>query len=543
IAGFEAEPDTLKGRADFRIALPLNLDHVPKFADLPISLTGTISDLAVEGLIGKEKLEGAALAVAYDKGALAIKGEGRIGGSPATIEVRQAKDAGEASLAFTFDDAARARKGLTFGSQLTGPLLMRVNLPLGRNAKPGTRVEADLSRAAVDGLIPGWQKPAGRPGKLTLTLLDGGDKGSDIRDLQLDAGTVQVRGTAHLAADGGLDRADLATFKLSPGDDMRAQLERTGSVYKVTIRGNTGDARPFTRSFNASPAPAGRGPAAPKDRDQKDVDLDLALNILTGHNDEAITNASVKASLRRDALRQLDVKGRIGSSNIMAQTVVRGGNPLIVMQAEDAGATLRFLDIYRRMVGGDLVLQLNSGDGPQTGFVTLSAFSLRNEPALRRIIPTQSQVISGRDKAGNQQNVRIDVNEVAFTRARVDFTRLAGRLDFKDAAIYGQAIGFTLGGFIDYARDRVDIEGTFVPAFGLNNAFAQVPLFGPLLGGGRNEGLFAVNFRIAGQATQPTLSVNPLSAVAPGFLRKLFGAGGGEAPAGSVYIPPENGSN
>ena len=68
-----------------------------------------------------------------------------------------------------------------------------------------------------------------------------------------------------------------------------------------------------------------------------------------------------------------------------------------------------------------------------------------------------------------------------------------------------------------------------MPAYGLNNAFAQVPLFGPLLSGGQYEGLFAVNFRISGPATAPVLTVNPLSAVAPGFLRKLFGAGGAES--------------
>jgi hypothetical protein len=328
---------------------------------------------------------------------------------------------------------------------------------------------------------------------------------------------------------------------------MRAQIERVSGVYKVTIRGNVGDSRPFTRSWGGpAPAPTGRAAQAARDREAKDVDLDLALNILTGHNDEAITNAVVKASLRRDSLRQLEMKGRLGSTNVLGQTVVRGGNPVVVLQAEDAGGLLRFLDVYRRMSGGDLVLQLGTGEGPQVGFVTLRQFALRNEPALRRIIPTQSQVITGTDKDGRQQNVRIDVNEVEFTQGRIDFTRTAGRLDFKDAAVWGQAIGFTLSGFLDYGRDRMDIAGTFVPAFGLNNAFAQVPLFGPLLGGGRNEGLFAVNFRLVGQASAPNLSVNPLSAVAPGFLRKLFGAGG-EPPTGSVQTTPprerENANN
>jgi hypothetical protein len=44
--------------------------------------------------------------------------------------------------------------------------------------------------------------------------------------------------------------------------------------------------------------------------------------------------------------------------------------------------------------------------------------------------------------------------------------------------------------------------------------------------GGSNEGLFGVNYGITGAMSSPTLNVNPLSAVAPGFLRKIFGAGG-----------------
>ena len=38
-------------------------------------------------------------------------------------------------------------------------------------ADPGA-VGPDLTKAAVDQLIPGWVKPAGRPGKLSLTLVD-----------------------------------------------------------------------------------------------------------------------------------------------------------------------------------------------------------------------------------------------------------------------------------------------------------------------------------------------------------------------------------
>ena len=40
--------------------------------------------------------------------------------------------------------------------------------------------------------------------------------------------------------------------------------------------------------------------------------------------------------------------------------------------------------------------------------------------------------------------------------------------------------------------------------------------------GGEGQGLFSANFRIAGPLADPQISVNPLSAFAPGALRRLF---------------------
>ncbi|MGF9757386.1 DUF3971 domain-containing protein [Microvirga sp. 0TCS3.31] len=536
ITGFNIDPATMKGKTDLRVGIGLPVNDIPQFIDLPLKVGGTVSDFGVDGFFGKDRLEGADLTIAYDRGDLSVKGNGKLAGSAAAIDLQKSRQGGQASVAFSLDEAARSRRGLSFGSQLTGIVGLKASLPLGENAPSVINVEADLAKAGVDQLVPGWVKPVGRPGKLTFTMVDGPT--SEIRDLQLDSGNVQLRGHATLTNEGSLDKAELSTFKLSPGDDMRAQIERSNGVYKVTIRGNVGDARPFVKGGGTA---SSSGRSATANKDVKDFDLDLNLNILTGFNEEAITNASVKASMRKDSLRQLDLKGRLGATDILGRTIPQnGGTPVVIIQAEDAGALLRFTDIYKRMSRGNLILQLSTGDEPQAGHVIMHSFALVNEPALRRIIPTQTQVVAGRDQAGKPQLVRVDVNEIQFTKARLEFTRTSGRLDFKDAAIWGNQIGFTLGGFIDYARDRLDVSGTFVPAYGLNNVFAQVPLFGPLLGGGQNEGLFAVNFRLNGQASAPSLSVNPLSAVAPGFLRKLFGVGAESAPqTGSLPTAPD----
>jgi hypothetical protein len=189
------------------------------------------------------------------------------------------------------------------------------------------------------------------------------------------------------------------------------------------------------------------------------------------------------------------------------------------------------------MVGGKLALNANIGANSQSGRVTIDNFGLRNEPALRRIL-AQGPAPSGTDEHGNAAVPRADADQVGFTKLAGDFQRSQSRMEYKDVLIYGPQVGFTLSGFVDNARDRIDINGTFIPVYGLNNAFSQVPIVGLLLGGGnRNEGLFAVDFRIAGLASSPTLNVNPLSAVAPGILRKFFGwamPDGEDVPTGTT---------
>ncbi len=104
---------------------------------------------------------------------------------------------------------------------------------------------------------------------------------------------------------------------------------------------------------------------------------------------------------------------------------------------------------------------------------------------------------------------------------RVEFTRTLGRFAIREGVVRGPVIGATVDGHIDYMRDDVRMRGTFVPLYGLNNMFGQIPIFGLFLGGS-NEGLLGVTYEVVGPPGAPVLRVNPISAVAPGLLRKFF---------------------
>jgi hypothetical protein len=61
-----------------------------------------------------------------------------------------------------------------------------------------------------------------------------------------------------------------------------------------------------------------------------------------------------------------------------------------------------------------------------------------------------------------------------------------------------------------------------MPAYGLNRLFAEIPLFGQILGNGRDRGLIGITYRVAGDLKSPQVQVNPISAIAPGIFRSIF---------------------
>ena len=50
-----------------------------------------------------------------------------------------------------------------------------------------------------------------------------------------------------------------------------------------------------------------------------------------------------------------------------------------------------------------------------------------------------------------------------------------------------------------------------------------------VVAGGQNEVVFALNYRLTGDISAPIVTVNPLSAIAPGLMRKIMGVLDGTA--------------
>jgi hypothetical protein len=158
------------------------------------------------------------------------------------------------------------------------------------------------------------------------------------------------------------------------------------------------------------------------------------------------------------------------------------------------------------------------------GLINVRDFSVKGEGALDRVA------------AGGPVGVQ---NGVSFSALRAEFTRQNGQLTIREGVVKGPTIGATIEGSIDYPGNQVRMSGTFVPMYGLNNMFGQLPVLGLFLGGGSNEGLIGVTYEVVGTPSQPVLRVNPISAMAPGVLRKIFEFNTGKQN-NPVEFPPNN---
>ena len=502
------DPGTVKGQIDGVLTVGLNLGGKTKPEELKLGVNAKMANLSIDKLVGKQGLSNGTIALVLDKTGLTAKGDAQIYGAPATIDVRKPAGTGEGSaeVAMTLDEAARTKAGLTLGKSVTGPVLVKITKPLGGSDKKAA-IDIDLTRAAVNGLVPGLAKSAGKAGRITLAA-NQRENGVDLDNIVCDIGAFSARGSAGLDANGGLQVAHLTQVRVSPGDDMKVDAVQGSEGLKLTVRAANLDARPFLKAMSD---------ADTADSPTKDLDLDLHANVLTGQNSQAMTAVDLKVGRRGGKLRKILLQGKVGRAPVSAVSVPQGNVLTVSATSADAGATLLFLDLYKRVGGGRLEATLRMMDGRMDGTATIHAFELREDPAMKRF--TEETV--AQNKSGD---THIDASNLSFEKLSITFSKMGSKVEVKDGALFSPQMGATVRGSIDFSRDKIALSGTFVPIYGVNNLFSQVPLLGPILGGGAHEGLFGLNYRISGSVASPTLSVDPLSALAPGFLRNIFGA-------------------
>lgn len=506
------DPNTSKGNLSAIVTMGMPVVGELKKADTTYAVSADLTGFSADKLVMNQKLEANSLKIVASNQGYQVKGDVKINGQAATLDYRKpAEGDADIKLVATLDDASRARLGLDLGSAVSGQLPIKLIGKISggdRDSRMG--IEADLTSLKLDNVLPGWVKVPGKSSKATFVVLPKAQS-TRFEDIVIEGGGASIRGSLEVDQNGDLMNANFPTYSPSDGDKASLKAERgPDGVLKVTMRGDVFDGRGFLKSAISG----GSG----KDSDGKskgrnpDFDIDLKLGAVMGFNGEAVRSVDGKFSRRNGAIRAFTLTGKVGRDTpVTAELRGRGqgGREVIYVETNDAGALLRFNDTYTKMIGGQLSLAMDPptvDPSPKEGLINVRDFTVKGQAELDR------QVAAG----GTVQN------GVTFSRARAEFVRQNGQLTVREGVLKGPMIGGTIEGTIDFPADQVRMSGTFVPMYGLNNIFGQIPIVGIFLGAGSNEGLIGVTYEIIGTPNKPQLRVNPISAMAPGLLRKIF---------------------
>jgi hypothetical protein len=393
-----------------------------------------------------------------------------------------------------------------------------VGVELARLDETRQGVTLDLSRASLSVPWIGWTKGGGIRAKAQFEVSGEGAQRTDIRNFVLDGDGFGVRGNFAIS-DGGLSSADLSSVQLSPADDFSVALKRSKGIYDITVGGSAADLRPIITKLRASSGGGSLGSGGGKDsKDSGGATLRAKLDKAVGFNDESLSNVSMLFSIRDGKISTADLSAVTGSGQAVVSEMARGNT--ISFTSGDAGAIVRFANLYSNLRGGLLNLRLKAQGSDWLGSVDIRSFALANEARLQSLVSTPV----GRDGESLNAAVKknIDVSSAKFQRAYAALAYQNGSLSIANGVVRGEQIGATFQGMLRDSAGNMEMTGTFMPAYGLNRLFGELPLIGAILGNGNDRGLLGITFKLQGPFEKPKLAINPLSLIAPGVFRQIF---------------------
>ncbi|WP_167223756.1 DUF3971 domain-containing protein [Pelagibius litoralis] len=534
------------------------------FDDLDFQVGATVRDAALANvLLGQDMADGR-LALSLDANGMEISGPLQLGGVPLTMQWKESFLANpkfrtvlEADIP-SLDDAGRERIGLDFDGFLKGPVAAKVSM-VGLDGGFSTlQVAADLQRAELTVSDIHWAKEAGTEGSLRVAVDLDSNGPVAYRDITLQAGDLVARGEARPGPEGkglGWMRFERVAFGRSDLEDVI--VEQSGGGFSAIIGRGILDAEPFVSkdeepdggdaSEPQTDTAEGQGQAAaPKvfeplsiraadlerlyfseDRRLEQVNLELVRGTagwetirLSGSIPEQYWSPRDAAEAEAEGV---DPEAVVALDRRYLQLSLApdaaGSGLRLLAKSDDLGALLRAVNITDSIVGGNIqVTGSSAGPSPThpiNAKVVARDFVMVKAPVLAKLLTVASftgvlNLLSGEG--------------IGFDGLDGEFVLDDGEATTELMRIYGASLGLTARGKIDFDEDAIDLVGTVVPAYSINNFLSNIPLLGPVLTGGEGEGLIAVVYGVKGPVDDPQVSVNPLSALTPGFLRGIFTA-------------------
>lgn len=510
---YGVNPQTISGQGEASLTITRPLLEFFDRDRIQYSATGNMTGVSAPFRIGPHQLKNGDLSVDIDKSGLRVDGPVNIGPWRTNLEWRETFDNGLTPTRYRVCGDLRHDilddLGLGLREYFDGSIGVEINATgQGININSAT-LQADLSNTEMT-FGDYWSKPLGIPGDIAASLTRG-EQGTEFQSIRLSAPDLAMQGRLSLTPNYALRELLIDELKVSDLIDGTVQVrpDEDRELLSVTLSGERLDISSILDQSFSSQTSAFDVP----------ILLSAQLDTLVLDPVFETQNTSLLYSHNGLAMTSLRLSGETDDGPISAELNTDTDNKTRTVSARLPNAAIAaeaFLGL-KSLEGGSLVmngnLPLPGEDGAYVGKVIIEDFTLREAPILAQLLSIGSLTGLFDTLAGVG---------LGFDRFEAPFQLLGGVLSVRDASVYGPALGMTGEGNIDLNEKSVDIDGALVPAYIANSLLGDIPVLGSLLVGKKGEGVFALSYAVEGPFEATQISVNPLSALTPGFLRGIF---------------------
>lgn len=509
------DPAAISGQTAARMVLEFPLTKTLEVEQIALAVGATLRDAAIEeGPMGLSVRAGALELQVTGLGFVANGGV-TLNGVPVTVEWREEFSRGAAfqrrvTVAGLADNGARRALKLPGWPFLDGDVPTEIVYTRSFDGSAEIVVEADLAAAVLDFPQIRWRKPPGSPGMLKLFAAVPSSGPPVIEALRLDAGDLRVDARIELTPDlSGLRLLEFRTLEFA-GNQLRGRvvIAEDGAI-DIDVTGARVDITPYLGLETEVDARAS-GVLTP-------VRITARIEEVIFGEGQSLRDMRVSLAGDGQDWRAVEFDAGVGGGARLAVSLTPvGDGAALRITTGNAGNVLRTLGWTDRIRGGGLLVTgaQATPDAPMIGKFSLKQFKATEAPALARVLQVLS--LTGIFAALSQTGLD-------FVTLDGDYRYFGGALEIKNTRAIGSSIGVTTEGVIFIGDDTARLKGTVIPAYTINRILGSIPILGQILTGGKNEGLFAANYALRGRLDDPVVTVNPLSALAPGILRKLLG--------------------
>jgi len=532
------DPKKAKGESEVNLHLDFPLVSTLQFKDVKMALKGTMKKIALERKITDDltaQLSEGNLAIDLTHNQMTIRGKGVLNQLPSSLTYthyfttsRPYELQIQVETTASFEDFKRMR--FDYGEYASGPTKTKLTYTHEKGDKSRLIMNIDTTSATLKFPPLEWEKKAGEKGELSFAVVFKDHQLAKIKELKMTSPTYSLQGEIHFDSHKAWKTILLSEFK-GPHTQTQVVLHTPHKdAYEVTFKGQSVDLEKFLEYIEKEENVIDHSPT--------DIKLSAEVGQLRLGEDKIFHNVKASAELflkGQDTLWKsvsLRAKAGSGTSNKGDMAHVSGGivfdikpgnnnTQTLVVRANDAGQFLKNLSIYEDIEGGYIIIKAHRKDhGPFKGEFRLKDFEAKQVPLLARFAALLSPM--------GIANFFSEHKTLSMDRFGCDFEFSEDLITVKKGIGKSMSLGFTVAGKLDRKKRLFALKGNIVVARFLNSILNNIPLIGHMISGGEGEGLFGIAYAVTDSFDAPNVSLNPLSVLAPGFIRKFFQSLGGD---------------